>query len=104
MTTDPRRLLNIVLAVGIADFLLLLVLLYVAWIDRSDSAISIIGPIHGIGFVALLFLTFRGAVERFWGWWFPAIVLVTGGPIGTLVGDVVIRRRMRSAPEPLEAV
>jgi hypothetical protein len=100
MTTNPRRLLDIILVVGLADFLLLLVLLYVAWIDRSDAAVSVIGPIHGIGFVALLFLTFRGAVERFWGWWFPAIVLVTGGPIGSLIGELVLRRRIRTAPEP----
>ena len=97
MTTNPRRLLDIILAVGIADFVLLLVLLYVARIDRSDAAVSVLGPIHGIGFLALLFLTFRGAVERFWGWWFPAIVLVTGGPVGSLVGELVLRRRFRPA-------
>ena len=101
MTRDPRRLLDAILVVGLADFLLLLVLLYVAWIDRSDSAVSIIGPIHGIGFLALLWLTFRGAVEQFWGWWFPAIVLVTGGPVGSLVGELVLRRRVRPASEPV---
>jgi hypothetical protein len=100
MTSNPRKLLDAVLVVGVLDFLLLLVLLYVAWIDRSDAAVSILGPIHGIGFLALLFLTFRGAVERFWGWWFPAIVLVTGGPVGSLIGEVVLRRRVRPVPEP----
>lgn len=99
MTTNPRRLLDAVLVVGVLDFLLLLVLLYVAWIDRSDAAVSVLGPIHGIGFVALLFLTFRGAVEQFWGWWFPAIVLVTGGPVGSLVGELVLRRRLRPASD-----
>jgi len=99
MTTDPRRLLDVIRVVGIADVLLLVVLLYVAWVDRSDAAVSVIGPIHGLGFVALLFLTVRGAAERFWGWWFPAVVLVTGGPIGSLVGDVVLRRRLRPASE-----
>ena len=62
--STPRRLLDLVLVVGALDFLLLLVLLYVAWIDRSDAAVSVLGPIHGVGFLALLFLTFRGAVER----------------------------------------
>jgi hypothetical protein len=100
MTSNPRKLLDAVLVVGVLDFLLLLVLLYVAWIDRSDATVSILGPIHGIGFLALLFLTFRGAVERFWGWWFPAIVLVTGGPVGSLIGEVVLRRRVRAVPEP----
>ena len=89
-----RRPLNIVLAVGVADALLLVVLLYFSQVDRSDTAISILGPIHGVGFVALLFLTFKGATEQLWGWWFPAIVLVTGGPLGTIVGDVILRRRL----------
>src|SRR5688500_11337882 len=89
-----RRKLNVVLAVGIADALLLVVLLYVAVIDRNESAISIIGPIHGIGFLALLWLTYQGAREERWPWWFPGAVLVTGGPLGSIVGDVVLRRRL----------
>jgi integral membrane protein len=99
--STPRRLLDLVLVVGALDFLLLLVLLYVAWIDRSDAAVSVLGPIHGVGFLALLFLTFRGAVEDYWGWWFPAIVLVTGGPIGSFIGELVLRRRIRPAAEPV---
>jgi integral membrane protein len=97
MTSDPRKLLNVVLVVGVIDFLLLLVLLYMAWIEDNDGAVSVLGPIHGIGFLALLYLTFRGALEQFWGWWFPAIVLVTGGPVGTLVGELALRRRLRPA-------
>jgi hypothetical protein len=100
MLSNPRRLLDAILVIGVLDFLLLLVLLYVAWIDRSDTAVSVIGPIHGVGFLALLALTGRGWLEGFWGWWFPAIVLVTGGPIGSLVGELVLRRRVRPAPEP----
>jgi hypothetical protein len=99
MTSNPRRLLDAVLVVGVLDFLLLLVLVYVAWVNRSDAAVSILGPIHGVGFLALLFLTLRGAVERFWGWWFPAIVLVTGGPVGSLIGELVLRRQIRPATE-----
>lgn len=89
-----RRALNRVLAVGIADALALLALLYVAVIDRNESAISVLGPIHGIGFLILLWLTTAGAGEKRWGWWFPAIVLVTGGPVGSIVGDLVLRRRL----------
>jgi hypothetical protein len=100
MTSNPRRLLDAVLVVGVLDFLLLLVLVYVAWVNRSDAAVSILGPIHGVGFLALLFLTLRGAVERFWGWWFPAIVLVTGGPVGSLIGELVLRRQIRPVTEP----
>jgi hypothetical protein len=94
---SDRRLLNAVLAVGIADALLLLVLLYVAFVDRSDAAVSIIGPLHGIGFVILLGLTAKGAGDGRWGWWFPLVVLVTGGPLGSIVGDLVLRRRIPHA-------
>jgi integral membrane protein len=84
-----------VLAVGLADALLLVVLLYFAFVDRNEAAISVLGPIHGVGFLVLLFLTAQGAGERRWGWWFPVLVLVTGGPLGTIAGDLVLRRRER---------
>jgi hypothetical protein len=89
-----RRHLNRVLAVGLADAALLVVLVYVAFVDRNDTAVSVLGPIHGLGFLLLLWLTVRGAGERLWGWWFPAAVLVTGGPVGSIVGDAVLRRRL----------
>ena len=89
-----RKALNRVLAVGLADALLLVVLLYFAFADRSDAVVSILGPIHGVGFLVLLFLTAQGAGERRWGWWFPALVFVTGGPLGTIVGDLVLRKRL----------
>ncbi len=83
-----------VLAVGVFDALLLLALLYVAFVDRSDAAVSVLGPIHGLGYLALLGLTASGAAARRWGWWFPALVLVTAGPLGSIAGDVVLRRRL----------
>jgi integral membrane protein len=93
---SQRRALNLVLAVGLADALLLVVLLYVAFADRSDAAVSVLGPIHGIGYLILLWLTVTGASRKRWGWWFPAIVLVTGGPVGSIVGDTILRRRLPS--------
>jgi hypothetical protein len=89
-----RRALNLVLAVGIADALLLVVLLYVAFVDRSDGAVSVLGPIHGIGYLILLWLTGTGAGGKRWGWWFPGIVLVTGGPVGSILGDTILRRQL----------
>jgi len=89
-----RRALNLVLAVGIADALLLVVLLYVAFVDRSDAAVSVLGPIHGVGYLILLYLTVTGAAAKRWAWWFPAIVLVTGGPLGSIVGDTILRRQL----------
>ena len=92
-----RRLLNAVLIVGLTDALLLVVLLYVAFVDRNDTAVSIIGPLHGLGYMLLLGLTAHGASEDRWGWWFPAAVLVTGGPLGSLLGEVRVRRTLRPA-------
>jgi hypothetical protein len=91
---STKRLLNIVLAIGIADLVLFLILIWVAFIDRSDSMVSLIGPIHGVGFVALLGLTAYGAVEGRWGWWFPGITLITTGPPGSIVGDLILRKRL----------
>jgi hypothetical protein len=94
---SQRRALNTVLAVGIADALLLVVLLYFAFVDRSDSAVSVLGPIHGVGYLILLYLTVTGAAGKRWGWWFPAIVLVTAGPLGSIVGDIRLRRELPPA-------
>ena len=95
MTTDHiKRQLNLVLVVAILDALLLVPLVY-GFITDSEVHKEILGPIHGIGFLFLVFLTARGAVERHWGWWFPAIVVVTGGPPGSIVGDLLIRARLR---------
>jgi hypothetical protein len=91
---SQRRALNVVLAVGLADALLLIVLLYVAFVDRSDGAVSILGPIHGVGYLALLGLTASGALAKRWAWWFPALVLVTAGPLGSIVGDALLRRQL----------
>jgi integral membrane protein len=91
---SQRRALDLVLAVGIADALLLVVLMYFAFVDRSDTAVSVLGPIHGIGFLILLYLTVTGASAKRWGWWFPGIVLITGGPLGSIIGDVILRRRL----------
>jgi integral membrane protein len=87
-----RRALNLVLTVGIIDGILLLVLLYVAFVNRNEGAISVLGPIHGLGYVYLLYLTATGAMRRLWGWWFPALVLVTAGPLGSIIGEMKLRR------------
>jgi hypothetical protein len=93
-TDHIKRQLDIVLVVAVLDALLLVPLLY-GFVTDSEVHKEILGPIHGVGFLILLFLTVRGAGERLWGWWFPVIVVVTGGPPGSIVGDLVIRARLR---------
>jgi hypothetical protein len=70
------------------------VLVYFAFIDRSDNVVHVLGPIHGLGFLALVALTANGALQKLWGWWFPVLVVITGGPIGSFIGEVALRRRV----------
>lgn len=85
------RRLNVIRAVALADFLLLIPLV-VAALTHAEGVVSILGPIHGTGFLILLVLVARGAIEKRWGWWYPALVIVTLGPPGSLYGDLRIRR------------
>ena len=86
-----RRRLDVIRDIAIVDALLL-VPLVIAALNDSESVVDWLGPLHGVGYLLLLFLCARGAAERLWGWWFPAIVVVTLGPPGSLIGDVKIRR------------
>jgi integral membrane protein len=91
-----RKLLRWVAIAAALDFLLLVPLLYASFSDNHDL-VSILGPIHGIGFLIQLFLTIQGAGERLWGWWFPVIVVVTGGPPGALIGHIKVTRDLNAA-------
>ena len=110
MALDPGRLndepteratlkrLNVIAVIAIADALLLAVLLYASFTD--SDLVHVLGPIHGGGFVILVALCARGASEKRWDWWFPAIVVVTAGPPGSLIGDWILRRKLgAAAPE-----
>ena len=39
-----------------------------------------------------------GWSEKRWDWWFPALVVVTLGPPGSLIGDYVLRRKLQAEP------
>ena len=84
-TDATRRLVRRIAIVAAVDFALLIPLVWASLTDR-ESLVSILGPIHGLGFLLELYLAVRGVGERRWGWWFPAIVVVTLGPLGALVG------------------
>ena len=95
-TASVRRHLDRVRIVAILDGLLLIPLVWASLTDR-EGLVSVLGPIHGIGFLILLYLTVSGAGNGRWGWWFPVVTLVTGGPPGSIVGDLKIRRELRQA-------
>jgi hypothetical protein len=85
--------LNWIRIVAIVDFLIL-VPLVIASLNDSDDLISVLGPIHGVGFLILAFLCVQGVGQGRWGWWFPAVVIVTLGPPGSLWGEHRIRRQL----------
>ena len=93
---DPAvtvRRLRLIRIVAIVDFLLL-VPLVVAALQHAEGTGSVLGPIHGAGFLLLVALCVKGWVEGRWGWWYPAIVVVTLGPPGSLYGELRIRREL----------
>jgi hypothetical protein len=90
------RRLNVILVLAIVDGLLLIPLLAHRFGDL-DIPVFPIGLTHGLLFIALVLLTAKGALEGLWGWWFPAVTVVTGGPPGSIVGDIIIRRRREAA-------
>jgi hypothetical protein len=93
--SETRKRLDLIRIVAIVDGLLLVPLLLGLVLDWDIK--GVLGPIHGCGYLLLLFLTARGAGERRWGWWFPAVVVVTLGPPGSLYGDLRIRRELQAA-------
>jgi hypothetical protein len=94
--TEPiRKRLLVVRIVAILDAFLLVPLVY-GFITGAEVHKEILGPIHGFGFLLLVYLVGMGAVQKLWDWWFPAIVVVTLGPPGSLIGDVIISRRIRT--------
>lgn len=88
-----RRLVDAIAIVALADAVLLGFLLWASFTEREDL-VSVLGPIHGVGFVALVAMCIRGVGEERWGWWFPALVVVTLGPLGSLLGDLRVRRAL----------
>ena len=86
-----RRRLDLIRIIALVDAALLIPLV-IAALNDNEGVVDWLGQLHGVGYLLLLFLCARGAAERLWGWWFPAIVVVTLGPPGSLIGDVKIRR------------
>jgi len=90
------KFLNIIAAVAILDFLLLIPLVWASrFVADKHDIVAVLGPIHGFFFLVLIGLCAYGCLEKWWGWWFPLITLVTGGAIGSLIGDVIVRRQLK---------
>ena len=89
------RWLMIVRWTALADLVLLIVLL-VASFANNEKLVQIFGPTHGIVFLALIGIVGIGAVQKLWSWWFLIATLITTGPPGALVGEVLIARKAKA--------
>lgn len=87
------RQLRVIRIAALLDFALMIPLVAAA-LRHAEGVVSILGPIHGAGFLILLGLCLRGWMEGRWGWWFPVAVVVSLGPPGSLLGEMRIRRNL----------
>jgi hypothetical protein len=90
------RLVRLVRWIALAD-LVLLIALVASSLSGNREFVRVLGPLHGGNFLALLAITATAAVDGLWRWWFPALILVTGGPVGAFVGEWLIVRRATPA-------
>ena len=92
------RFLNWIAIVALVDVVLLIPLVWASrWFADNHDVVSVLGPIHGFLFMALVGMVAWGSFQKWWGWWFPAIVVITLGPIGSLLGDWIVRRNLKAA-------
>ena len=69
-------------------------LLVVAIGELGDTAKTVLGWVHGFGWIFLCVLVYRGAVKRIFPWPLLAATVSPLGPVGCTIGfEVLIRRR-----------
>jgi hypothetical protein len=78
------------------DLILLVALLASAFTNQRNF-VHVLGPLHGINFLLLVVIVATPALDGLWGWWFPLAVFFTGGAPGALVGEWIIKRRIKSS-------
>ena len=81
--------------IALADLVLLIVLL-IASCANNEELVQIFGLTHGIVFLALIAIVGIGAVQKLWSWRFLVATLITTGPPGALVGEVLIARKAKA--------
>lgn len=88
--------LDLIRIIAAVDLLLLVVLVFCS-LTGLRGGVQVIGPIHGVIFLGLLYLTAVGAGEKRWGWWFPVTTVI---PLFALIGDAKLRRDLLATPAP----
>jgi hypothetical protein len=78
-------------------------LLYVAFVDRHDTLVTIFGWIHGIAWIAMSMLCLEAVRRRVIPLWLGVLVAVVGG-VGPFAGSVgfwkLKRNGLTVAPNP----
>lgn len=89
------RWLRIVRWIALADLVLLIVLLIASFAD-NERLVQIFGLTHGIVFMALITMVGIGAIQKLWSWWFLVATLITTGPPGAFIGELLISRKAKA--------
>jgi hypothetical protein len=77
-------------------------LLYVAFVDRHDHAVTVLGWSHGIGWIAMSALCIAAVGRRVIPLWLGVVVAVVGGvgPFAGSVGFYALNRRRSPDGQP----
>ena len=89
------RWLAVVRWVALADLILLIILLVASFTD-NERMVSVFGLAHGIVFLVLIGIVGMGALQKLWSWWFLVGTMVTTGPPGAFVGQILIARKAKA--------
>ena len=89
------RWLMFVRWVALADLALLIVLL-VASFTHNEKLVDVFGLTHGIVFILLIVIVGVGSFRKLWSWWFLVATLITTGPPGALLGEVLVTRKAKA--------
>src|SRR5690242_8583875 len=97
--SDQARRVSLTIVIGAAavDAIFLAGLL-VALAAGSSGAVRIFAALYGFGFVYLLYLAAKGAMDRRWGWSYMGLVAVTLGPPGAIIGARRMRAQIDASP------
>jgi hypothetical protein len=98
-SAHARRIsLTIILGAAAVDAVFLAALI-VALAAGGRGAVTVSAALYGFGFVYLLYLAAKGAMDGRWGWSYFGLVAITLGPLGATLGA----RRMRARIDAAEA-
>jgi hypothetical protein len=98
-TAALRISLNVMLGAAIADALFLVALLVTLALGGRGAA-GVPAALYAFGFIYLLYLAAKGAMDRRWGWSYLGLIAVTLGPAGAIVGALRMRARLPAAAPP----